>query len=241
MMPLLICGLRYFQMFTSIRIVKRRFDKLIQVLNEINLQNPTPEIITDDTVYKSLEPFKTVTRSPFSLLEVSLQQHKKRYEMENPDLKRLLIIRDLYNRLYLLTEIVNRYFGISMLVNLGNDFISITSNCYWIFINFKNFTSTTKDFLQIAGSAVWSVPHLLNVLILAILCEKTVQCVSRKKTIEKKELNRLKIFSILFHLQTTSIALGLHRINIDNMNDNHNSVVSTENSKLYFGYIFRIN
>ncbi|XP_013115193.1 putative gustatory receptor 2a [Stomoxys calcitrans] len=203
MMPLLICGLRYFQMFTAVQMIKRRFDKLILVLNEINLIKPdvTPvDTVKNDIFYKTMEPVKSVAHSTFTLLELSLQKQNKRHNVENPDMKRLLIIRDLYNRLYLMTGILNRFFGISMLVNLGNDFISITSNCYWIFINFKNFAATTQDFLQIAGSAVWSVPHLLNVLILAILCERTVQ-------------------------STTSIALGLHRINIDTMNDNHNSVI----------------
>ncbi|XP_075156406.1 gustatory receptor 2a [Haematobia irritans] len=203
MMPLMICGLRYFQIFTAIQMVKRRFDKLIMVLDEINLQKPTTtpaDAMKNDFFYKTMEPVKSVAHSTFTLLELSLQKHHKRHNVENPDMKRLLIIRDLYNRLFHTTEILNRYFGISMLVNLGNDFISITSNCYWIFINFKNFSSTTKDFLNIATSAIWSVPHLLNVLILAILCDKTVQ-------------------------STTSIALGLHRINIDTMNDNHNSVI----------------
>uniref|UniRef100_A0A1I8MVH4 Gustatory receptor n=1 Tax=Musca domestica TaxID=7370 RepID=A0A1I8MVH4_MUSDO len=171
LVPLLICGLRYFQTFTSIRLIQKRLNELIKLLNEINLHKP--------------------------LLELSLH---KRQEMENTDMKKLLIVRDLYNRLFLLTEIFNRYFGVSMLINLGNDFISITSNCYWIFINFKTFASTTKNFLQIAGSTVWFIPHVLNVLVLAILCDKTMGC-------------------------TTNMALGLHRIHIDTFNDNHNSVI----------------
>ncbi|XP_061403038.1 putative gustatory receptor 2a [Musca vetustissima] len=195
-MPLIICGLRYFQMFTAIRLIQRRLNALTQVINEINLHEPTKaekEVFT-----KSLEPIKLgATQSNPNIFELSLQ---KRQEMENADMKRLLIIRDLYNRLFVLTELYNQYFGISMLINLGNDFISITSNCYWIFINFKNFASTTKDFLQIAGSTVWSIPHLLNVLVLAILCDRTMG-------------------------STTSMALGLHRIHIDTFNDNHNSVI----------------
>ncbi|XP_073828631.1 gustatory receptor 2a [Musca autumnalis] len=201
LLPLIICGLRYFQIFTTIHLIQRRLKKLILVINEINLNKPHKGDDKEKETFfpTTLEPIKVTTaHSGLSGFDgLSLQ---KRLAKENVDLKRLLIVRDLYNRIFLLTEIFNRYFGISMLINLGNDFISITSNCYWIFINFKNFASTTKDFLQIAGSSVWSIPHLLNVLILAISCDKTME-------------------------STTNMALGLHRINIDTFNDNHNSVI----------------
>lgn len=181
LLPLLICGLRYYQMFTSIRIIRHRFSQLIKVLNDINLRKGSLSEQKDNELNLKSEalPKSILYNMPhtISLLETSIQK-QRRFDMENPELKKLLIIRDLYNRLFALTESLNRYFGVSMLINVANDFISITSNCYWIFINFKEFSSTTADILQIVGSAVWSIPHLLNVLVLAILCEKTVQSVS---------------------------------------------------------------
>ncbi|XP_023296580.2 putative gustatory receptor 2a [Lucilia cuprina] len=199
LMPLLICGIRYFQMFTSMCILKHRFDLLVKVLNQINLRRHICEP-NDMNIMDSVNGQVPLNISQtLALLESSILK-KRHCDMENPELKKLLIVRDLYNRLFNLSEILNGYFGVSMLINVGNDFISITSNCYWIFYNFQDFHSTRNDFLLIAGSAVWCVPHLLNVLVLAILCEKTVQT-------------------------TNSIALGLHRIDIDIMNDNHNSVI----------------
>ncbi|KAI8116626.1 putative gustatory receptor 2a [Lucilia cuprina] len=199
LMPLLICGIRYFQMFTSMCILKHRFDLLVKVLNQINLRKHICEP-NDMNIMDSVNGQAPLNISQtLALLESSILK-KRHCDMENPELKKLLIVRDLYNRLFNLSEILNGYFGVSMLINVGNDFISITSNCYWIFYNFQDFHSTRNDFLLIAGSAVWCVPHLLNVLVLAILCEKTVQT-------------------------TNSIALGLHRIDIDIMNDNHNSVI----------------
>ncbi|XP_037817969.1 putative gustatory receptor 2a [Lucilia sericata] len=199
LMPLLICGIRYFQMFTSMSILKHRFDLLVKVLNQINLRKHICEP-NDVNLMDGLNGQVSLNIShTLALLESSMLK-KRRCDMENPELKKLLIVRDVYNRLFNLSEILNGYFGVSMLINVGNDFISITSNCYWIFYNFQDFHSTRNDFLLIAGSAVWSIPHLLNVLVLAILCERTVQT-------------------------TNSIALGLHRIDIDIMNDNHNSVI----------------
>ncbi|XP_017474702.1 PREDICTED: putative gustatory receptor 2a [Rhagoletis zephyria] len=175
LLPFFVCGLRYFQIFTAIMIVRQRLDKLVLVLNELNLLKTFPSYETSDW-------------------------QNRRTDMENPDMKRLLTIRDLYNRLWELTGTLNADFGVSILTNVGNDFLSITSNCYWIFLNFKGYSATLNDFLQIASSAVWSAPHLFNVLMLALLCERTVQ-------------------------KTTTIALGLHRIETNIWNDNHNTVI----------------
>ncbi|KAM7347934.1 gustatory receptor 2a [Cochliomyia hominivorax] len=199
LLPLLICGIRYFQMFTAMRIIKHRFKLLVNILNQINLKTfkcPQKDLNITDNINRigAVNLPQTLI-----LLETSLLK-RRRCDMENPELKRLLIVREVYNRLFNISEIINRYFGVSMLINVGNDFISITSNCYWIFYNFQDFHSTRNDFLLIAGSAVWTIPHLVNVLVLAILCERTVQT-------------------------TNCIALSLHRIDIDIINDNHNSVI----------------
>ena len=178
LMPLIICGMRYFQMFTWVRILKHRFELLVKVVDTINLRsykspaNKNLDLMDAFNGQKKLNLPYTI-----ALLETSLLK-QKHCDMENPELKKLMIVRNLYNRLYAASENINRYFGISMLINVGNDFISITSNCYWIFYTFQDFHSTTRDFLLIAGSAVWTIPHLINVLVLAILCEKTMQNVS---------------------------------------------------------------
>lgn len=160
-------------MFTAMRILKHRYDLLVKILNQINLRkHKCPQ--KDVDIMNTTNPLNFP--QTLALLETSLLK-KRRCDMENPELKKLLIVRDVYNRLFNISEIINNYFGVSMLINVGNDFISITSNCYWIFYNFQDFHSTRNDFLLIAGSAVWSIPHLVNVLVLAILCERTVQTV----------------------------------------------------------------
>ncbi|XP_049310814.1 putative gustatory receptor 2a [Bactrocera dorsalis] len=173
MLPFLICGVRYFQIFTSIMIVRHRLDKLVTAIKELNLLNSKPKQYT---------------------------YLKHQYDMENTDMKRLLIIRDLYNRLWELTATLNKDFGISILTNVGNDFISITTNCYWMFLQFNTFSASLEKFMQISSNLIWSITHLFNVLMLAMLCERTVQ-------------------------RTTAIAMGLHRIETNIWNDNHNTVI----------------
>jgi len=93
-------------------------------------------------------------------------------------MQRLITARVLYQRLWLLVALLNRCYGLSMLVNLGNDFLAITSNCYWIFLNFRQFAASPYDFLQILGSTLWTTPHLGNVLALALMCERASYFVS---------------------------------------------------------------
>ncbi|XP_018794455.1 PREDICTED: putative gustatory receptor 2a [Bactrocera latifrons] len=195
MLPFLICGVRYFQIFTAIMIVRHRLDKLVTVINELNLLNSKPKQYTADNSNTSIK-FITQATTVYEITEYL----KHQYDMENTDVKRLLIIRDLYNRLWELTATVNKNFGISILTNVGNDFISITTNCYWIFLQFNTFSASLENFLQISSNLIWSITHLFNVLMLAMLCERTVQ-------------------------RTTAIAMGLHRIETNIWNDNHNTVI----------------
>ena len=174
MMPLIVCGFRYYQINVMIWIIKRRLDMLAQILNTLNL-NPSkalegdlPPPATIKLISQGLPIFETTDRL------------SRRYDMENPQLKRLLTVREIYNRLWELSTLINSAMGVSLLINVGNDFISITSNCYWIFLNFKEYTSSAMDYLQIAGSAVYSLPHIFNVLVLALICERTVLSVGVK-------------------------------------------------------------
>ncbi|XP_039960334.1 putative gustatory receptor 2a [Bactrocera tryoni] len=193
MLPFLICGVRYFQIFTAIMIVRHRLDKLVTAINELNLLNSKPKPAdSSNTNIKFISQASTVNEITEYL--------KHQYDMENTDMKRLLIIRDLYNRLWELTATLNKDFGISILINVGNDFISITTNCYWIFLQFNTFSVSLENFMQISSNLIWSITHLFNVLMLAMLCERTVQ-------------------------RTTAIAMGLHRIETNIWNDNHNTVI----------------
>uniref|UniRef100_A0A1B0A807 Gustatory receptor n=1 Tax=Glossina pallidipes TaxID=7398 RepID=A0A1B0A807_GLOPL len=188
LLPMLICGIRYFQMFTSILIIKERLNELIAALDEVNL------------TAESFTPMRTTTAQNHSRYIFSPKRQQES-NIENSPLTKLVVIRNIYDRLHSQSVVINHCFGVSMLINVGNDFISITSNCYWIFINFKNFSSTVIDFLQIACSAIWSIPHLLNVLVLAFICERTVHT-------------------------SVDMALILHRINSNLNNDKYGSAVT---------------
>lgn len=152
LLPLLVCGLRYFQIFTAVQIVRQRLDVILLALQQLQLNQ------------------KSAGTGDLGPEDCGNQ--------EQAAVERLMAVRVVYQRVWALVALLNRCFGLSMLMQVGNDFLAITSNCYWMFLNFRQSAASAIDILQIVASAVWSTPHLANVLVLSLLCDRTAQCVS---------------------------------------------------------------
>lgn len=154
LLPLMVCGLRYFQIFTAVLIVHHRLKLLLAVIESLQL-------------------------SELAEVQPCLKEEGMRLRADAAvSMQRLVAVRILYQRLWQLVGLLNSCYGLSMLVQLGNDFLAITSNCYWIFLNFRQFAASPYDFLQIFGSTLWTTPHLGNVLALALMCERASYFVS---------------------------------------------------------------
>lgn len=163
LLPLLVCGLRYFQIFTAVLIVHHRLKLLLKVIESLQLTESAEQQQGTQLVCNCRK--EDGLQLPVAA-DVAMQ--------------RLLATRILYQRIWQLVALLNCCYGLSMLVQLGNDFLAITSNCYWIFLNFRQFAASPYDFLQILGSTLWTTPHLGNVLALALLCERAAYSVSRE-------------------------------------------------------------
>ncbi|XP_032308511.1 putative gustatory receptor 2a isoform X2 [Drosophila ananassae] len=150
LLPLLVCGLRYFQIFTAVQTIRWHLDILLQALQQLQEKG----VVVGDHGGSCMEA-------------------------EDLAMKRLVAVRLIYQRVWALVSLVNRGYGISMLLLVGNDFLAITSNCYWIFLSFRQSDASLGDILNILASALWSAPHLGNVLILSLLCDRTTQCGTR--------------------------------------------------------------
>ncbi|XP_034659620.1 putative gustatory receptor 2a [Drosophila subobscura] len=175
LLPMLVCGLRYFQIFTAVLIVGQRLELLLDALRTLQLQDSVAEAETET---------ETVTTGTAS------------------SMLRLVAVRQLYQRVWSLVALLNRSHGLSILLLVGNDFLAITSNCYWIFLNFRQSAASPYDILQIVASAVWSAPHLGNVLVLSLICDRAAQCATR-------------------------LALSLHQVSVDLTNELHNALVGS--------------
>ncbi|XP_067635490.1 putative gustatory receptor 2a [Eurosta solidaginis] len=168
-------------------IIRERLKKLVLILDEQKLYEDVHMQDGNSAVKNFFRTQHNGTLSCFPYIR-------------NIDLTRLHIIRDLYNRLWELTAHVNRNFGFSLLTNVGNDLLAIISNSYWIFINFNNYSNTMEQLLQSTSNALLSLPHMFNVLSLALLCEETLQ-------------------------KTTEIAYGLHNLETCMPNNHQYNIV----------------
>ncbi|XP_017086750.1 putative gustatory receptor 2a isoform X1 [Drosophila eugracilis] len=178
LLPQLVCGLRYFQISIATEIVRQRLDVVLVILQQLHLQKENPTVVT-------------VPEELADLRQAAMEQ--------------LSAVRIVYQRVWALVALLNRCYGLSMLIQVGNDFLTITSNCYLIFLNFRLLTTSPYDILQIVASAMWSAPHLSNVLVLSLLCDRTAQCATR-------------------------LALCLHQVSVDLRNESQNALVGNSSS-----------
>lgn len=170
LLPLMVCGLRYFQIFTAVQIVHHRLKLLLVMIESLQLR-------------ESREQQEATQLGSTCLKQEEEQEGMQLQIAADVSMQRLLATRILYQRMWQLVGLLNTCYGLSMLVQLGNDFLAITSNCYWIFLNFRQFAASPYDFLQILGSTLWTTPHLGNVLALALMCERAAYFVSSRKGI----------------------------------------------------------
>lgn len=81
-------------------------------------------------------------------------------------------LRRICYKLFIMSHSINRAFGLSTLVNITNDFITVTLNSYFIFVAFQKFTYRSK--IKAVESIFWSFPHLINIIVLSTCCQFTV-------------------------------------------------------------------
>lgn len=86
--------------------------------------------------------------------------------------------RQAYHKLYMMSTMVNKYFGISSLINIANDFVTLTVNCYFVFLSLQGAAINFDNVLNVVQSFFWSLPHLVNVVLITLICQLTVDTVN---------------------------------------------------------------
>lgn len=172
LIPFIITNFRNFEVFNLIWIIRGRLEILNLKLEEIQLnQNDYMQII----------PSKEIINLSFTF---NLSQMNKKKSIMNFD--KLILIRQMYNKVYKLSVLVNNSFGKSNLINIARDFVFVTSQIYFTFIHIV--TSDKIDKIRITISLLAFLPHAMNIFIYSILCHMTTQTVSIHIT------NKMKIY-----------------------------------------------
>lgn len=76
----------------------------------------------------------------------------------NVELTKLDVLRDVYNKLWINSQLFNKAFGLSLLVNLGYDFLSLTTDLYWIIVSYSTVVANISPTPALYGE--WSNTRL---------------------------------------------------------------------------------
>lgn len=170
LLPYLVTCLRYFQFLNCIWFIRTRLEILNERLMDINLME------------KPASTFKQLANNSITNFKLYATEITKRSKPIR-NYQQLILLRQMYDKLYVLTIMINYAFGISNLINIANDFVSITSNCYFIFLSLKNVTLLYNDVTIVIQSIFECLPHLLNVTLISAACHFTVYTVSLYTTL----------------------------------------------------------
>lgn len=152
--PFLTSSLTYFQIITWVELIKYRLNKINQLVR--NLNNDRHLITTDifGSIHGSLD---TV--------------HDSRI------LDRCVIFCDLYRRMWMQANLVNDRFKCSMVFNIGNDFVSLVSNLYWIFMCILK--KSGSDEISSGSSFLLSFISIFHIWMLSGACHSTAEEATR--------------------------------------------------------------
>lgn len=164
LLPYFVCCLRSYQVINCVWFIKKRFDILNIALAKVDLQS---------------NPIKhPVVRSKFRFYKTDGNHLVRSKPMASFEM--MIMFRQMYDKLYVLSTIINYSFGLSNLINTAVSFVSITSNIYFTFLSLQNFSLENDDELKILAHIFWSLPHIMNIIAISAACYFTNLTVSRK-------------------------------------------------------------
>ncbi|CAO1403088.1 unnamed protein product [Diamesa hyperborea] len=198
--PYLVSCFRYYQVINCVWFIKKRYqylnDKLEQLKSKQKMLKEVPSVNVHGKS-KFVATIGFVEESYFKIYSTANKHQRKSKSMPIKDFEHLILMRELYDKLYVISTMINYSFGLSNLVNIGNDFVAITSNCYFVFLSLQHVPLQEEHVLKVIGSIFWSIPHFVNVFALSAVCHLTV-------------------------LASNKTALIVHKIDYDLTNENQN-------------------
>lgn len=159
--PFVTASLSYFQIIIWADLIRYRLHVVNRLLHDLNHSN-------HNEIIGSIFKLNGISQSLcISDLFGSLNGHfDSAYDARIFD--HISIICNLYRRLWIQTNLVNERFKCSMVLNIGNDFVSLVSNLYFTIMCLKDHQSCT-----LTVAAVYfmnSIIHIFHVTMLSKTC-----------------------------------------------------------------------
>lgn len=157
--PYLVSCFRYFQVVNYVWFIKKRYEILNDRLEEIQLKSSLCTKQNHSNVYK-------------------LYFKKLRFSRPTVNFQEIALMRQMYEKVYVLSTIFNRSFGLSNLFSIANDFVAITVSAYFVFLSLQSWPLPREYLLMNLQTIFWCLPHFTNIFLIAMVCQLTVQKVS---------------------------------------------------------------
>lgn len=128
------------------------------------------------------------------------------FQLTSESQRTLEVLRKICYELYGMSFAINNTFGLSTLINMTNDFITVTLNSYFISVSFEDLNRKTR--WKIVESIFWSLPHCMNIIALATCCQLSLQStyktalhvhrINHRNELEQEEKSLKNIFYLEF-------------------------------------------
>lgn len=166
--PFLTSSISYFQIITWTNLIRYRFCVLNRLINDMARDSHC-----DQVNWIPMKGFRNMFVN-----EVAGKTYKNYNPMYEAHLfDHFVTIRSIYHRLWNQTDVINRRFRCSMVVNIGNDFVSLLSNFYWMFMCMLRPNVTLN--ISVVGSFLWSLINIFHISMLCKICHNTAKQASQ--------------------------------------------------------------
>ncbi|CAD7086684.1 unnamed protein product [Hermetia illucens] len=166
-----LCALRYFELYAIVTAFKWRLTKLNECLQGLKLS--TKKLMDLDNPKK--------LKFGFYHTEVYLQKTN----LESASHHQLDVLRRIYYHLWDLNKIFNQSFGLSLLVNIANDFILMTAKC-WALITMQATAVGLVEYLRLLAFILSLIPHGFNIILICRACFLAAQSATKSALLVHK-------------------------------------------------------
>lgn len=157
---LAISNVRYIQFIAFVHLIKLRFEaihrclKRIILFENIELNKVIVGFTSNDQIHVKYDPFESDTESSVIYEEI-------------------ILLRQCYYFLWEASVLVNKCFHWTMPFAIGNDFCTLVTNFYWIFLWIVQPSMNNLSVLFV--SVVWGLANLRHVLTITNICQRTIE------------------------------------------------------------------
>lgn len=146
-------SMRYLQIIYFTWMIRKRLHFLNGTLRKIGRQKSANGRMKTISFKSTIETVRFLDMSMEGRKIVPFEQ--RFLDLDMTELTELDVLRDVYNKLWVNSQLFNKAFGLSLLVNLGYDFLSLTTDLYWIIVSMSTAVTSIMPTPSLYGKVIF--------------------------------------------------------------------------------------